>query len=135
MSDPIVIVEGARTAIGTYGGCFKDTPAFELGAATVRAALERSGVSPAEVDEVILGCVGQVGPEAFNARRVALAAGLPVSSNAYNVNRLCCSGLQAIWSAARRSPRRSADRRRRRQREHEPAAVPRLRRPAGLSAR
>jgi acetyl-CoA C-acetyltransferase len=100
MSDPIVIVAGARTAIGTYGGSFKDTPTFELGAATVRAALERSGVSPVEVDEVVFGCVGQVGPEAFNARRVALAAGLPVSSNAYNVNRLCGSGLQAIWSAA-----------------------------------
>jgi acetyl-CoA C-acetyltransferase len=100
MSDHIVIVAGARTAIGTYGGSFKDTPTFELGAATVRAALERSAVSPDEVDEVIFGCVGQVGPEAFNARRVALAAGLPVSSNAYNVNRLCGSGLQAIWSAA-----------------------------------
>jgi acetyl-CoA C-acetyltransferase len=100
MPDPIVIVAGARTAIGTYGGAFKDTPAFELGAATVRAALERSGVAPAEVDEVVLGCVGQVGPDAFNARRVALAAGLPVSSNAYNVNRLCGSGLQAIWTAA-----------------------------------
>ena len=49
---------------------------------------------------MIFGCVGQVGPEAFNARRVALAAGLPVSSNAYNVNRLCGSGLQAIWTAA-----------------------------------
>jgi acetyl-CoA C-acetyltransferase len=100
MPDPIVIVAGARTAIGTYGGAFKDMPAFELGAATVRAALERSGVAPAEVDEVVLGCVGQVGPDAFNARRVALAAGLPVSSNAYNVNRLCGSGLQAIWTAA-----------------------------------
>jgi acetyl-CoA C-acetyltransferase len=100
MPDPIVIVGGARTAIGTYGGSFKDTPAFQLGAVTVQAALERSAVSPAEVDEVIFGCVGQVGPEAFNARRVALAAGLPVTSNAYNVNRLCGSGLQAIWSAA-----------------------------------
>jgi acetyl-CoA C-acetyltransferase len=100
MADPVVIVGGARTAIGTYGGSFKDTPAVELGAAAVRAALERSGVSSAEVDEVVLGCVGQVGSDAFNARRVALAAGLPISSNAYNVNRLCGSGLQAIWSAA-----------------------------------
>lgn len=100
MNDPIVIVAGARTAIGTYGGSFKDTPTAELGAAVVRAAIERSGVSPEEVDEVVLGCVGQVGPEAFNARRAALAAGLPVTSNAYNVNRLCGSGLQAIWNGA-----------------------------------
>ncbi|HSF27183.1 MAG TPA: thiolase family protein [Actinomycetes bacterium] len=100
MQDPVVVVEGARTAIGTYGGSFKDTPTFELGAAAIRAALERAEVSPEEVDEVVLGCVGQVGPEAFNARRAALAADLPVTSNAYNVNRLCGSGLQAIWSAA-----------------------------------
>lgn len=100
MQDPIVIVEGARTAIGTFGGSFKDTPTCDLGAAVIKAALARSGVAPEEVDEVILGCVGQVGPEAFNARRAALAAGLPVSSNAYNVNRLCGSGLQAIWSGA-----------------------------------
>lgn len=100
MRDSVVIVAGARTAIGTYGGAFKDIPTADLGAAAIRAALERAGVGADEVDEVILGCVGQVGPEAFNARRAALAAGLPVSSNAYNVNRLCGSGLQAIWSGA-----------------------------------
>ena len=100
MPDSVVIVEGARTAIGTYGGAFKDVPTSELGATAIRAALERSGVAADDVDEVILGCVGQVGPEAFNARRAALASGLPVSSNAYNVNRLCGSGLQAIWSGA-----------------------------------
>ena len=100
MRDPIVVVEGARTAIGTFGGSFKNTPAYELGATAIRSALERAAVAPAEVDEVILGCVGQVGPEIFNARRAALAAGLPVASNAFNVNRLCGSGLQAIWSGA-----------------------------------
>ena len=100
MRDPVVVVEGARTAIGTFGGSFKQTPAYELGAAAIRAALERAAVAPAEVGEVVLGCVGQVGPEVFNARRAALAAGLPVASNAFNVNRLCGSGLQAIWSGA-----------------------------------
>lgn len=100
MRDPVVVVDGARTAIGTYGGSFKQTPTYQLGAAVIRAAIKRAGVTADEVDEVILGCVGQVGPEAFNARRAALAAGLPVTSNAFNVNRLCGSGLQAIWSGA-----------------------------------
>lgn len=99
MEDAVVIVGGARTAIGTFGGAFKNTPAYQLGAAAVRAALTRAQVNADEVDEVVLGCVGQVGPDAFNARRVALEAGLPAGSTAYNVNRLCGSGLQSIWSA------------------------------------
>lgn len=99
-ADPIVVVEGARTAIGSFGKSFKATPAHELGAAAIREAIRRAGVTPDEVDEVVLGCVGQVGPDAFNARRAALAAGLPTSVNAYNVNRLCSSGLQALWAGA-----------------------------------
>ncbi|MEE6310750.1 thiolase family protein [Plantactinospora veratri] len=96
----IVIVDGARTPIGRYGGVFKDTPAHELGAVAARAALTRSAVPADAIEEVVLGCVGQVGPDAYNARRVAIAAGLPKSTPAYTVNRLCGSGLQAIWSAA-----------------------------------
>jgi acetyl-CoA C-acetyltransferase len=96
----VVILNGARTPIGKYGGSFKDTPAYELGAAAIKAALERSGVGPDQVDEVIMGQVGEVGPDAFNARRCALAAGLPTTSTAMNVNRLCGSGLQAIWTGA-----------------------------------
>ena len=79
---------------------FKDVPAHELGAAAAREALSRAGVAPEDVDEVVMGCIGQVGADAYNARRVALAAGLPESIPAYTVNRLCGSGLQAIWSAA-----------------------------------
>lgn len=101
MPEPrIVILGGARTPIGSFGGVFADVPAHELGAAAVRAALDRTSVTPDEVDEVIMGCIGQVGPDAYNARRVALSAGLPTSTPAYTVNRLCGSGLQAIWSAA-----------------------------------
>jgi acetyl-CoA C-acetyltransferase len=96
----IVLVDGARTPVGDFGGAFKDVPAHELGAAAARAALDRSGVAPGDVDEVVMGCIGQVGPDAFNARRVALSAGLAVNVPAYTVNRLCGSGLQAIWSAA-----------------------------------
>ncbi len=96
----IVIVDGARTPVGKYAGALKSVPAHELGAIASVAALERSGIGKDEIDEVIFGCTGQVGPDAYNARRVALAAGLADSTPAFTVNRLCGSGLQAIWSAA-----------------------------------
>ncbi|HEY5247818.1 MAG TPA: thiolase family protein [Dermatophilaceae bacterium] len=96
----IVIVDGARTPVGKYAGALKSVPAHELGAIASLAALERSGIGKDQIDEVIFGCTGQVGPDAYNARRVALAAGLPDSTPAFTVNRLCGSGLQAIWSAA-----------------------------------
>lgn len=99
MDSRIVILGGARTPVGAFGGAFKDVPAHELGAHATKAALERSGVAPDEVDEVIMGCIGQVGGDAYNARRVGLAAGIPVSVPAFTVNRLCGSGLQAVWSA------------------------------------
>jgi len=98
--EKIVLLDGARTPIGSFGGALKDVPAHELGAAASREALTRAGVEPAQIDEVVMGCIGQVGPDAYNARRVALAAGLPDAVPAYTVNRLCGSGLQAIWSAA-----------------------------------
>jgi acetyl-CoA C-acetyltransferase len=98
--EQIVIVDGARTPIGSFGGMFKDVPAHELGAVAVRGALARAGVDGADIAEVVMGCIGQVGPDAYNARRVAVAAGVPKNVPAYTVNRLCGSGLQAIWSAA-----------------------------------
>ena len=99
-TDKIVLIDGARTPIGSFGGVFRDVPAHELGAAAAVAALNRSGIPADAVQEVVMGCIGQVGSDAYNARRVALAAGLPASTPAYTVNRLCGSGLQAIWSAA-----------------------------------
>ncbi|MBX4170488.1 thiolase family protein [Rhodococcus sp. DMU2021] len=96
----IVIVDGARTPVGSFGGALKDVPAHELGATAVREALQRAGVAGEDIDEVVMGCIGQVGADAYNARRVTLAAGLPVSTPALTVNRLCGSGLQAVWSAA-----------------------------------
>lgn len=98
--ETIVVVDGARTPVGSFGGVFKDVPAHELGGVAGRAALTRADVDGADVDEVVMGCIGQVGPDAYNARRVALAAGLPKRTPAYTVNRLCGSGLQAVWSAA-----------------------------------
>lgn len=96
----IVVLSGARTPIGSFGGALANVPAHELGGTAALGALARAGVAANEIDEVVMGCVGQVGADAFNARRVALAAGLPVNVPAYTVNRLCGSGLQAIWSAS-----------------------------------
>lgn len=100
MDDPVVIVGGARTPVGRFGGALAGVDAHELGALTIRAALERASVQATDVDEVVMGQVGQVGADAYIARRCALAAGLPPSSTAMNVNRLCSSGLQAIVSGA-----------------------------------
>ena len=98
--EKIVILGGARTPIGSFGGVFRGTAAHELGAVASTEALRRAGVAGDEVGEVVMGCIGQVAGDAYNARRVALAAGLPVRTPAFTVNRLCGSGLQAIWSGA-----------------------------------
>lgn len=95
-----VIVAGARTPVGSFGGVWRDTPAHMLGAAAVTEALSRATLAPTDVDEVIMGCIGQVGPDAYNARRVSLEAGIGADVPAFTVNRLCGSGLQSIWSAA-----------------------------------
>lgn len=96
----VVLLAGARTPIGSFGGSLSSVPAHELGARAVEAALARAGVAGDEVGEVIMGCVAQYGPDAYNARRVALGAGLEPRVPAFTVNRLCGSGLQAIWSGA-----------------------------------
>lgn len=96
----VVIVSGARTPIGTMGGAMKDVHAADLGATAIKAALKRAGISPDVVNEVIMGNVGQVAENAFIARMSAIRAGLPTSSTALTVNRLCGSGLQAINSAS-----------------------------------
>ncbi|WP_156761654.1 thiolase family protein [Microbacterium karelineae] len=96
----IVIAAGARTPVGSFGGAFRDVPAHVLGARAAAEALRRSGIDGSDVGEVVMGCIAQIGPDAFNARRVALEAGLDVRVPAFTVNRLCGSGLQAIWSGA-----------------------------------
>lgn len=98
--EKVAIVAGARTPVGRFGGAFKETPAHELGAAATVEALRRSGVSSDRVGEVVIGTIGQVAGDAYISRRIALAAGLDVNTPAFTVNRLCGSGLQAVWSAA-----------------------------------
>lgn len=92
----IVIIDGARTAIGKFNGALKNLHVSDLGAIVIEEALKRSGVQKKDVNEVVMGCVGQVAEDAFMARRCAIKAGLPVETTAYTVNRLCSSGLQAI---------------------------------------
>jgi acetyl-CoA C-acetyltransferase len=95
MSD-IVIVSAARTPVGSFLGALSSLPAHELGAVAIKAALERAGVKPDEVDEVIMGQVLQAGAGQGPARQAAVAAGVPVESPAWSLNQLCGSGLRAV---------------------------------------
>ncbi len=92
----IVIVSAARTAVGAFNGVFAATPAHELGAESIRAALARADVRPAEVDEVILGQVLTAGQGQNPARQAAMAAGIPQDKTAWGLNQLCGSGLRAV---------------------------------------
>src|SRR3954447_16129080 len=97
----VVITSAARTAVGRYGGTLKDIPTTDLGATTVQAALERSGIEPGQVDQVVFGNVIHSAPEdMYMARVVAIKAGIPKEVPAFTVNRLCGTGVQAIVSAA-----------------------------------
>ena len=99
----IVILAGARTPMGRYGGALRDLSAQELGAVAARAALERAGVEPAEFDHVIFGNAQQTSGDAiYGARHVGLKAGLPQEVPAVTVNRLCGSGMESIVQAAHR---------------------------------
>jgi len=98
-SDPVVIVGAARTAIGGFLGDFKDVPAPGLGAAAIRAALERAGVAADGVDEVLMGCVLPAGQGQAPARQAALGAGLPPATAATTVNKMCGSGMKAVMLA------------------------------------
>jgi len=92
----VVIVSGARTAVGRFGGAFKNVQASDLGATAIKAAVERSGIDPGHVDEVILGNVLQAAETGYAARRAMIKAGLPDTIPAMTVNRACSSGLEAI---------------------------------------
>jgi len=98
--EEIVIAGAARTPIGTFGGALADVPAPQLGATAIRAALERAGVAPDQVEEVILGNVLQAGLGMNPARQAALAAGIPESVPATTINKVCGSGLKAVTLAA-----------------------------------
>src|SRR6266568_8962675 len=97
----IVLIDGARTPFGTFGGALRETSATELGVIAAKAALERSKVDPKQIDQVIFGNVLQTSGDAvYLARHVGLKAGVPKEVPALTVNRLCGSGLQAILLGA-----------------------------------
>jgi acetyl-CoA C-acetyltransferase len=99
--EEVVVVGACRTAIGDFGGALKDVPPIELGATVLRAVLDRSGVSPSDVGHVVFGHVINTEPrDMYLSRVAAMNAGIPHTSVAMNVNRLCGSGLQAVISAA-----------------------------------
>ncbi|MDC7287745.1 thiolase family protein [Blautia schinkii] len=100
MKESIVIVSGARTAIGSFGGSLKGLEATDLGGIAIKEALKRAKVAPEDVGEVVMGCVGQAAENAFMARVSSIKAGIPYEATALTVNRLCSSGLQAILTAA-----------------------------------
>ncbi|HUO54000.1 MAG TPA: acetyl-CoA C-acetyltransferase [Rhodoblastus sp.] len=96
MSTDVVIVSAARTAVGSFSGAFANVSAHELGAAAIKAALERAAVSAGDVDEVILGQILAAGEGQNPARQAARAAGIPDEKTAFGINQLCGSGLRTV---------------------------------------
>ena len=96
MSTDVVIVSAARTAVGSFSGVFANVPAFELGAAAIKAALERAKVEASDVDEVILGQVLSANQGQNPARQAAMKAGIPQEKTAWGLNQLCGSGLRSV---------------------------------------
>jgi acetyl-CoA C-acetyltransferase len=96
MKDDIVIVSAARTPVGSFNGAFASLAAHELGVVAIKAALERAGVEPKRVSEVIMGQILSAGQGQNPARQASIKAGIPVESPAWGVNQLCGSGLRAV---------------------------------------
>ena len=96
----IVIVNGARTAMGGFQGALSSVTAPELGAVTIKEAIARSGLQPTDVEEVIMGCVLPAGLKQGPARQAMRKAGLPDSTGAVTINKLCGSGMKAVMQAA-----------------------------------
>jgi acetyl-CoA C-acetyltransferase len=99
--EDVVIVSGVRTPIGKFQGAYSNVSASDLGAIVIKAAVERAGLKPEQIDHVILGCVGQVAEDGYISRHAAVKAGMPIETPALSVNRICGSGLEAINTAAR----------------------------------
>ena len=100
MSDDVVIVAAARTPVGAFSGGLSSLPAHELGKVAIKAALERAGVDPKEVSEVILGQVLTAAQGQNPARQASIAAGIPIEAAAWGINQVCGSGLRAVALAA-----------------------------------
>ncbi|WP_122641634.1 thiolase family protein [Luxibacter massiliensis] len=95
----VVVVSGVRLPVGNFGGSLKDISAIDMGAMVVKEAVSRAGIQPSDVDEVIIGQVGEIAENGFVARAISLKAGMPKETTAYSVNRQCGSSLQSIAEA------------------------------------
>ena len=96
----VYIISAVRTPIGSFGGSLKDLSATKLGAAAIKGALEKAGVKPSQVQDVLMGCVLQANLGQAPARQAAKFAGLPNEVNCTTVNKVCASGMKAISQAA-----------------------------------
>jgi acetyl-CoA C-acetyltransferase len=94
------IVAAARTAIGSFGGTLSGIPAAELGAVAIRGAIERAGIDPGAIDEVLMGCVVPAGQGQAPARQASIKAGIPPTIGAVTVNKICGSGLETVMLSA-----------------------------------
>ena len=99
MSDPIVIVSATRTPMGGFQGDFASLSCAQLGSVAIKAAVERAGLKPEQVDEVIMGCVLPAGQGQAPARQASLGAGLPLAAGCTTVNKMCGSGMRAAMYA------------------------------------
>ena len=108
MSD-VVIVSAARTPVGSFNGALSSLPAHELGAVAIKAAVERAGIQPSDVSEVIMGQVLQAGAGQGPARQASVKAGVPVEAPAWSLNQLCGSGLRAVALAAQQIAQGDSD--------------------------
>src|SRR5580698_5819114 len=100
MSKEVVIVAAVRTPIGSFGGALKEVPATRLGSVAIEGALKKAGVQPAQVQEVLMGCVLQANLGQAPARQAAKGAGLPDAVICTTVNKVCASGMKAVAQAA-----------------------------------
>lgn len=100
MNKEVVIVSAVRTAVGSFGGSLKDTPTAQLGAIVIKEAINRAGIKPTDVDEVLMGCVLQAGLGQNVTRQASLQAGLPIETPALTINVVCGSGLKSVGMAA-----------------------------------
>src|SRR3954468_6515356 len=98
-NDPIVIVSAARTPMGAFQGELKNFAAPELGAAAIRASVERAKLAADQVQEVIMGCVLPAGQGQAPARQASLGAGLPLAAGCTTINKMCGSGMKAVMLA------------------------------------
>src|SRR5678810_551011 len=96
MNKEVYIVSAVRTPMGSFGGVLKDVPATKLGAVAIKAAVERAGIKPGQVDEVLMGCVLQANLGQAPARQAAKFAGLPDSVQCTTINKVCASGMKSV---------------------------------------